>query len=488
MSVIQRLRRNDPTRTEIIIELRHETSDADLARALEQNSFITEIFLELEEEEREEWNSLLRVIAARENLVGVTLSDDATFAAEERNAPAALVSVILRAIQQNTAVQSVDLLRLRLPTDVSTFVDTASSITSFSLLNCKIMAPSSVEREQGFRDLAAALQRNTNIERLELGFMDDVCLSSILQGLQYNTFLKTLVIGIPWNFSDATTLVIQQFLESTASIQTFGLGGTSFENNGDTLRTIAQSLIQSPVVCGLELVFCHFRNEESTALFRSILQNKRNLTSLRLNECLFSGGIVHETVISTLLRPNSLLRSFELQEASLSLGLTRMLNGQFQNLLRAVEKSKLERFVIGDIGSHEQLRALADSIPLMRLKELKVGFSSYFGDENIEHVLLQAVKNNFSLRSIRGERRGRDLFDDDDKARLEFYADRNERLDQWVDNPETVDRKVWPEALKLEDQAGPDSLFRGLRSVLESDYMSSRSGRKRKRPQFYLPS
>ena len=114
---------------------------------------------------------------------------------------------------------------------------------------------------------------------------------------------------------------------------------------------------------------------------------------------------------------------------------------------------------------------------------------SDFDEENAEHVLLQAVKNNFRLRSFRGERPGRELFNDDDKARLVFYANRNERLDQWVDKPETViDRKVWPEAFKLAEQAGPDSLFRGLRSVLESDHMSSRSGRKRKRPQFYVPS
>ena len=63
--------------------------------------------------------------------------------------------------------------------------------------------------------------------------------------------------------------------------------------------------------------------------------------------------------------------------------------------------------------------------------------------------------------------------------RLVSYADRNELLDQWVDNPEQVDdRKVWPEALKLAEQAGPDSLFRGLRSVLGGDYVSLPAGRK----------
>ena len=62
------------------------------------------------------------------------------------------------------------------------------------------------------------------------------------------------------------------------------------------------------------------------------------------------------------------------------------------------------------------------------------------------------------------------LFDSaGDEQRLVFYTNRNKSVDQWVSNPEMVDRKVWPEALKLADRAGPDALFRGLRSVLESD-------------------
>ena len=83
-----------------------------------------------------------------------------------------------------------------------------------------------------------------------------------------------------------------------------------------------------------------------------------------------------------------------------------------------------------------------------------------------------------------------DLFDSvDDKQRLAFYANRNERLDQWVDNPEIVEqKKVWPDALSLAERAGPNALFRGLRSVLQSDYGNLSGGRKRKRPQYYAPS
>jgi len=333
------------------------------------------------------------------------------------------------------------------------------------------------------------MQRNTNIKRLELWDLSDVCLASILQRLQSNDFLKTLVIGVAGNFSNATTLAIQHFLESTASVQTFGLGGVRLNNNSDMFRAIAQSLIQSPVVCGLEFWYCHFCDEESTALFRSILQNKQTLASLCLEHCSYSGGQVNETIVSILSQLDSPLRIFELKVPSLDRSLP---NGQFRNLLRAVEKSKLDRFVIGTIEFPQQLRTLTESIPLMRVKDLKVIIASYFDEGNAKPLLLRAIKNNFSLRSVKfvkAQLPEIDLFDANDKLRLAFYANRNKRLDQWADNPETVsDRKVWPEALKLAEQAGPDSLFRGLRSVLADDSAGLRVGRKRKRPQYYAPS
>ena len=484
MSVVDALRRNDPaTTTRLTIRLRDEPSDADLAQALEQNPFTTDIDLYLEGEQRaDDWNSLLRVIAMRANLETVKVED--AYDAEDRNAPAALVSAILRAIQQNSAVHSVLLINLYLPTDVSTFLDTASSITIFGLHGCD-MEP--IERVQGARDIAAALQRNTNIKTLRLGKMGEDWLSSILQGLQSNNCLKTLLIFQTESLSDATTRAIQQLLESTASIQSLWLCGISFENNGDTLRTVAQSLIRSPIVCRLKFFHCQFEDEESAALFQSILQNKQNLSYLALDHCSFSAGRIHEDIISVLLRPSSSLRSLEVQE--LSLGTTRLPNSQFQNLLRAVEKSKLERFTIGRIQSPEQLRTLTDSIPLMRVKELQVVMASDFDVEDAKPLLLQAIKNNFSLLSVKGKRVREELFDANDKTRLVFYAGRNERLDQWVENPETSEQKLWPEALKLAEKAGPDSLFRGLRSVLGGDSAGLRAvGRKRKRPQYYAPS
>ena len=53
-----------------------------------------------------DWDSLLRVIAMRAKLEKVSLMDG--ISQEERTAPATLVRAFLHAIQQNTAIRSVD--------------------------------------------------------------------------------------------------------------------------------------------------------------------------------------------------------------------------------------------------------------------------------------------------------------------------------------------------------------------------------------------
>lgn len=245
MSAVERLRQNNPARTSISICLFEEPSDADLALALQQNPFITTMDLFLGGARDLGWDSLLQVIATRVNLEKVTLQQD-------RNA--ALVSAILRAIQQNFAVQSVLLISLRLPTDLSTFVDTASSITLFDLFCCD-MEPS-LEREQGARDLAAALQRNTNIKTLRLGFMGDIYVIPILQSLQANVSLTSLTIS-GGSYSDATTRVIQQLLESSASIEHFDARGPKF--SGDEFRPVSQGIVNSRSVSKVTLGSCNFK-------------------------------------------------------------------------------------------------------------------------------------------------------------------------------------------------------------------------------------
>ena len=98
MSAVDRLRQNDPARTSINIRLRSETSDADLAHALGQNPFVTEIWVDFQHVQHvqpTDWGSLLRVIATRETLVKINLKDRVYYP-PVRRAPPALIRAFLQ--------------------------------------------------------------------------------------------------------------------------------------------------------------------------------------------------------------------------------------------------------------------------------------------------------------------------------------------------------------------------------------------------------
>jgi len=367
MSAVELLRRNDPERTFFRIELREETSDADLAQALEGNPFVTDLVLDLSFGERGgDWNSLLRVLATRVKLETVKLRDAPV-------AAVALVGPFLQAIQQNPAIRSVDLQWARLPTDISTFVDNASSITSFTLHSCDMEA---AEREQGARSLAVALQRNTNIQTLELNRLDDIFTTTIFSSLRSNDSLKTLIFG-SLRVSDVALHATHQLLESTTSIQRFEFEHTDFLKER-LFHPIAQAITSSECVSELRFWHCTVGNGNTSALFQSILRNKRNLTSLCLQRCYFPDTeAIFGAIISTLSQPDSLLRCFQFQ----SLYEGEFPEIRFKNLRRVIAKSKLERFQIGYIRTPQQLQTLTEIIPSMKLKELEVHFRENEGSE-----------------------------------------------------------------------------------------------------------
>jgi len=499
MDVVEELRQNDPDTTRISITLRYEIEDEEgLAQALEENRFVTEISLDLDGDIADlvydempqwpDWNSLLRVISSRANLEKVILQD--TISVEERHAPAAgLVRAFLRAMQQNRTIRRVELTCLQLPTDISTFVDNATSITSFSLHHCD-MDPA--EREQGTRSLAAALQRNTNIETLELSEVEDIYTVPILESLRFNTSLKTFI----WEGNDLRGEIVpahRRLLESTTSIQTIMFDDVDFVEWQFPL--IAPAITNSDCLSELGFTHCQFNgfnHQSCITQLQSILRNKRNLKTLRLHRCDIGreqllGVQLREDFISILSRPDSQLRCFEYQSDRGSLE-TVLPGIHFKNLLQAVQKSKvLERFSIGCIETLHQLQTLMQSIPSMHIRELEVAFDGQIllENANLRQTVLLAIKNNFSLRSVEVVRDYSPyLFESaEGKDTLAFYANRNESLDQWVVHPEMVEQKLWPDALGLAERAGPDALFRGLHSVLGRDYVSLPGGRKRKRVQ-----
>jgi hypothetical protein len=163
------LRRNDPRETFVNIHLSDSTDDDELSEAFQANNHVNCINLYLYRGSwigtDNYWASLLRVIATRGNQKQLNLHDDID--SEDRISPEQIAPFLL-AMQQNPKVQTVQLSRLRLSGDsMASFLDNATSVTTLDIYDCGMEAPG------GALAIAAALQRNTNIQRLELCHLDE---------------------------------------------------------------------------------------------------------------------------------------------------------------------------------------------------------------------------------------------------------------------------------------------------------------------------
>lgn len=478
-SVVQELRRNDPTVTEITIMLWHEPSDADLAQALERNAFVTKITIVFGDLLRRfNWPLLVRAIAARE-----TLTD---FRLNFHPAPALLLQ-FLNAANANANVKKIDL-------SFFTFVIGSDLFAFCARLNASVLVLHSCDMADPAQcePAARALSANTAVKTLVLrpsGTNGLLLVAALLRNLVTSTSVKTLCTDFgPLQMNDDCSSLIGSLLEATTTLERFEFGHIR-RLNGEKLTPIARGLINSASVCNFNISRTSF-NDESARVFQEILQDKENLASLSLKSVFFKGenesGVL-ESIATALTRPHSQLRCLEYESALFSHPLQ---DKSLLMLLRAVEKSKLHRFKIGMLNSQLQMQSLTQMVPSLRLQELEITFRHFLDVQTMNHEVLGVVKKNFSLRSVKGfyfslprEQEPIPLFNQvEDQRRLAFYLNRNERLGDWVDNVERLDRKLWPHAIGLAEQAGRDTLFASLQSVLGKDYVNSRtSGRKRKR-------
>ena len=467
------LRENDPHQTWIEIDLYTER-DAVIARALEQNQFVSHIQLR-PAQRNANWDHLFRVLATRRNLVHFVLFDHRLRAPAERSLP------ILQAIQQNASVRFVELGSSNLNSeDLCSFLDAAVHVTDLTLNRCVLTGG-----EHGARDVAAALQRNTSIVSLKLSGIDDF-LVPILEGLVSNCSVRQLVVSS--RLEEVRSNALQGLLESTRSIQCLELSEGVFREQ--SWRPIAQGLIDSSTVEDITFQACSFVGERSIHPLNDILERKMNLRALAFKDC---NSIIHpslpqflEVLFLALRRPASPLRHFRYEDRSIN----SLSNQSFSNLCQAVAESKLESFSIGRLlYNQSQIQSLADTIPFMKIRTLVIRFQIRFQasgyhdlDQHMKQTLHQAVKNNFTLQSVKYQYGDDDQFDasaEDDTMKL--YLQRNIRLAQWVEDPATVPKHLWKEATTLAAKAGPETLFRLLRKIGPEVLPVGGRGRKRKR-------
>jgi hypothetical protein len=447
---------NYPNETLLYIDLRGFSDDA-LSEVLRTNQHVKRIKLYLGGlENNTNWDLSLSVVATRENLEGVCLEDRPYDV--YRNPPERVAPFVL-AIQQNPRVQSVGLIDLQLSgNSLASFIDTATSVSTLEISEC------GMDASAGAR-VAAALQRNTSVQRLILGVHDEMFIIPILSSLAYNKSVRELVLPTVFHYpSLATSRAVGCLLEGTATIHRFEFGlqceyPFDIHVGEDNFRPIAQGLIQNKAVTEVKFERCIFGDREEVLLLNSILESKSNLQSLALTYC----SVQHlqeefHTAVFSLLQPHSLLRSLELSH-QYNFGhygfATTQDTDQFWT---AVERSPLEHISIGRIVLLGSCLALIASIPKIQVRTLE--FNLHHDLQYMKRDIILAIERNASLRSVFATvEYNQDWLDQEDMKKLISYSERNQFLAQWIENPNLVPNPAWPEYLAVAQTTGPDTVF-----------------------------
>jgi len=137
--------------------------------------------------------------------------------------------------------------------------------------------------------------------------------------------------------------------------------------------------------------------------------------------------------------------------------------------------------------------AMASFQKLMRttsmIRELVI---SCFEPFESRGIILEIARRNFSLRDVATAHHPlgqNDLSGDEDQRLLQFFANRNERMDEWMEHPaDSVPKHLWPNVLHVASRGGdPSVLFRSLIAI-SGDLAPSKRTRKRRPPTYYAPS
>ena len=429
-------------------DTRDEASDAAIAQQLREKPLADAVYFNLEDEERDNWPSTIQALGAMKNLKRMDLVDS--------DSPQ-LVCKFLKAIQRSPVIQHISLVGLELPDDFPTLLPSTGSLTSLAMGNCYMT-------EQG-RDSLIRMIPTLNLKTLCLTLRNFPLLVTILQGLRTNTTLESLSVDLEslnlGGFSGMEAVygaLVPLVGESDSSITKWGFRSLTTSASHDGFQAVAEGLKRNRKVCHLEFRNCHF-GQTLTNVVRDLLQNQTEVVSLHLDQCRFyqPQGLGQPLVFGSL---GSRLETLELSQNRA------FLDRELPNLLTVIQRSKLQSLKIGAITTRQEWQSVIQSIPSMRIGKLVIDSIVYTPSDDDKQQLLVAIDRNYSLVSV--EVMGSRMFNDDQKAKLKFCADRNGKMQEWIGDPGVVaDPKLWPEALHLADEAGQDSLYRGLRSVLQ---------------------
>lgn len=337
--------------------------------------------------------------------------------------------------------------------------------------------------EESEDEVAQALEQDESTTSLCLNLCDDGRnrnWDALLRVLQTRENLVNVTLGNSANHQHQNTQMNRQFLlavQENPAIQSVLLVELRL-SRGDM-----GAFLNNASVTKFSLYDCNVEpadTAQDAQILETAIQRSGNLYYLTLNK--MDGAYL----LSTLRGLKS--RAVKLKYLVLWLDRNVFANSE------AVARCNVDVLGFQNIDSEETARAFINIIP----KVQTMGLAAFFGcamSSTMRLELLESTKQNYcSLQTTFFDSRTEpttglyvELFDGKGKEKLVFYADRNQRLKHWIENPTLIPRDVWPEAVKLAQEAGAETLWRSLQAVIPV-YESLQRRRKRKRPSYYEPS
>lgn len=523
-ALIYRLRDNnddDDASTTIEVPFRAFRVDRQVeaaARALRENELIKGFAFDFRRnpgEDNEEvilnWQPLLQEIATREKLESAQV-----WIYGVRNIFLSLFrDQFFQALQRNTNIRQLELFDAHFPDN-----DCTAGVVSFledappALVDLRfsdIETPSNSSSREALQSIAAAIARSSGIPSLQFDWCRSEFICPIFQSLAAPTStsgLQKLAYRQRSYESMAVSagLAMQQYLESPrATVRCLELNYVKFDSVSEG-SSLLLGLSQNSSVNELAFSDCHIgvdrvpdgddvENQEDAQLLANLLRDNSNVTILRFADCsFFRYPLVLDAIATNITRRESALRCLDITPA-ISIR-------AFRAVLTALSNStRIESLIIHDIQVNhtEHLKALREELPLVKIKELTLEFSSNFDPLQFDSIL-KGIKHNYSIEKAfceresvendwptHAQRSGENNFlTEAHKSRLEFFMDRNQKLAKWTENPKLVPQELWLYALNLALEAGINTLFQSL-LALSGQGIGLKRGRKRNRPNNYKP-
>jgi hypothetical protein len=485
--VILSIRRNRRSFHTIIIKLPDYYSAHNihqLASALKRNSYIEHIYFKLGQYPPPPrllgfLKPLLGTLKTLPTLRVVTLADSY----DELDRTGAVES-LLRAVSRNANVHTLVLNKVRVPVEsLASVLQNSQSIVKYCLIQCEFTTSDANGVEAVAAQLLAdAFGSNSLIceVRLDISQLESTeqeqepiqvtYLEPIIRRLQSHTTLKRLI----FSNSDVRAL---QFLGVLVQERTLPIVGfTSLSGGEELLQPIAASVI-SGAVTRLLISNCSFL-DDTRAAFESLFRPASNLTEIWVDcdQMYVDDRPLSEIFGSMLFLGNSNLRQLTV----------RCVKCPWLKVVAAITEAiatnaSLEHARIDYSGNQEVHQKLIRGIP--KWKGLKSFQLRNFGEVFDTNDLLDALKRNGSIISFDGsfisfdgqnENDG-DIFDDEEEAKVRFYAERNKHLPKIgdFDSPSTIPLGLWPTIISIANECeyGNTTTFnilRNLAAVLEN--------------------